>query len=312
MDSIIGNRTLLSKAAIDTTTLGNGGKMNAEQSKKFITFMRDYSAFLRMVNFITMTTPRRVLEYGDINKRAMRKQKENQDNEATGTFSTNQRELLSVGVIMPYDITFQFMKENIEKGNISSTLAKLFAQQFVNDTLDLAFNGDEAQNGDPFLSINDGWIKIAEADSGTHKFDTAGVSSPMKIFDGLLSMIPTKYYEMYKTEDKSLIKILVPSSLNTAYKHELTERNTALGDSLLIGGKNVLYDGHEIIPVGYLPDGVPMATPLDNLAYGVFGQSLETYHEVVPRKTRHEYTLLADFDFEMHNPDVLAIGKKRT
>ena len=40
------NRTLLSKAAVDTATLGTGGKMNPEQSKKFITFMKDYSPLL--------------------------------------------------------------------------------------------------------------------------------------------------------------------------------------------------------------------------------------------------------------------------
>ena len=55
-----------------------------------------------------------------------------------------------------------------------------------------------------------------------------------------------------------------------------------------------------------------MVTPLKNLAYGVYGGSIETYHQVVPRHTRHEYTLLADFDFEIHNPDVLVIGKNRS
>lgn len=41
------NRSIIAKAAADTTSLGTGGKMNAEQSKQFITFMRDYSPFLK-------------------------------------------------------------------------------------------------------------------------------------------------------------------------------------------------------------------------------------------------------------------------
>lgn len=305
------NRTLLAKAAVNTDTLGTGGKMNPEQSKQFITFMKDYSAFLRSVDFITMQTTRRVLEYGDVSRRNMRKAKENEDNPATGSFSTKQRELNAVGVIMPYDVTFQFMKENIEQGQINTTLAKLFAQQFANDTVDLGFNGDESSS-DEFININNGWVSIAEADTNTHKVNSASFSTKRALFKGLLGEVPSKYFQMYQQEDKSLLKILVSHTVNREYKEELTERNTALGDSLLISGKNVTYDGFEIIPVGFLQDDVQMVTPLKNLAYGVYGENIETYHQVVPRKTKHEYTLLADFDFEIHNPDVIVIGKERS
>ena len=69
--------------------------MNPEQSKKFITFMKDYSTFLHSVDFINMQTTRRVLEYGDISRRNMRKAKENANNPATGSFSTIFKRLLS-------------------------------------------------------------------------------------------------------------------------------------------------------------------------------------------------------------------------
>ena len=39
------NRNIIAKAAVDTSALGNGGRMNAEQANQFITFMRDYSSF---------------------------------------------------------------------------------------------------------------------------------------------------------------------------------------------------------------------------------------------------------------------------
>lgn len=305
------NRTLLSKAAIDTATLQNGGKMNPEQADKFITYMQDFSTFLQRVTFIRMLSTRRTLDMGEVSKRNMRKQKENQENAATGTFKTKQRELSAVGVIMPYDVSFQFMKENIEKGNINDTLAKLFAQQMSNDTVDLAWNGDES-NSDEFLNINNGWLKIIEGDSESHKFDSAGITSRIDLFGKMLEMVPSKYFQLYQEEDKSKLKIFVPYSDNRAYKQELTERNTALGDSVLISGKNVTYDGFEIVPVGFIPDGQRIISTYENLAYGVFGDSLEVYHDVVPRKTRHEYTLLADFDFEIHNPDAIVSAKNRS
>lgn len=305
------NRVLLAKAAIDTATLGTGGKMNPQQAEEFMTYMQDYSAFLRLVDFIKMTSTRRLLEDLEVNNRGMRRAKENDDNAPTGTATIKQRELNAVGVIMPYDVTFQFMKENKKAKNINSVLARLFAQQFVNDTVDLGFNGDESSS-DEFLNINDGWVTIAENDTNTHKVDNAGLTSKMKLFSAMLADVPSKYFQLYQKEDKNLLKILVSPTVNREYKEELQQRNTALGDSLLVNGRNVLYDGHEIVPVGYLPDNVQMVTPLKNLAYGVYGGGFEVYHDVVPRKTRHEYTLLADFDFEIHNPDALVIAKNRT
>jgi hypothetical protein len=77
---------------------------------------------------------------------------------------------------------------------------------------------------------------------------------------------------------------------------------------MIVDGKHVTYDGHEIFPVGFIPDGVLIATPFENLVYGIYGQSLQTYSQVVPRKTRHEFTLMADFDMEIENPDALVIA----
>ena len=43
------SRTIIAKAAADTSALGTGGKMNAEQASQFITFMQDSSSFLKKV-----------------------------------------------------------------------------------------------------------------------------------------------------------------------------------------------------------------------------------------------------------------------
>ena len=308
----IENRTLVSKAAIDTSKLGTGGAMNPEQQTQFMNFMKDYSVFLRSVGIINMLSTQRYLDSIDVNKRSMRTQVENGDNPATGTVETKRRKLVAVGAIMPYDISFQFMKENIEGDNINTTLARLFAQQFANDSVDLAWNGDES-DADPFLKINDGWLKIAAGDADTHKYDTEGSKDYLgKVFPSLLAEMPSKYFQLYQEEDKNLITIFCSHAVNRAYKQQLQQRNTALGDSMIVDGKHVTYDGHEIFPVGFIPDGVLVATPFENLVYGIFGQSLQTYHDVVPRKTRHEYTLLADFDMEIENPDALVIADDYT
>jgi len=307
------NRSLISKAAVDTATLGTGGKMSPEQATQFLTFMQDYSVFLKNVGIINMTKTSRELDSLEVNKRAMRRQVENADNPVTGTVKLARRRLDAIGVIMPYDVTFQFMKENIEAQNINTTLARLFAQQFANDSIDLAFNGDESLTSDNFLSINDGWLKIIKGDPDTHKVDTAGsVDYLNKVFPNLLAGMPGKYYQLYQDENKSKIKIFCSPGVNRAYKRQLQDRNTALGDSILVGGQNVTYDGFEIYPVGFMPDNILFATPFENLAFGLYGPSLEVYHDVVPRKTRHEYTLLGDFDMEVINPDAIVVADDLT
>ncbi|MGN1480748.1 hypothetical protein [Porcipelethomonas sp.] len=306
------NRAIIKKAAADTSALGTGGRMNAEQATQFMTFMQDYSPFLKKTNFIRMTKTTRDLDSLEVNKRALRRQVENDDNPATGTVSHKRRSLKAVGVVMPYDVSFQYMKENIEGENINTTLAKMFAQQFANDTVELAFLGDESSDDD-FISINDGWIKIAKNDSDTHKFDTEGSTDYLNtVFPGLLNAMPDKYYNLYTEEDKSKIKIFCSPTVNRKYKQQLQARNTALGDALITGGKNVSYDGFEIVPVAFIPNDVQIVTPYENLVYGIYGQSLEVYNQVVPRKTRYEYTLLADFDMEINNPDALVIGDNFT
>lgn len=302
------NRTIIAKAAADTSALGTGGKMNAEQANKFMTFMQDYSPFLNKVNFIRMTKTTRDLDSLDVNKRALRRQAENTENAPTGTVSHMRRTLNAVGVIMPYDVTFQYMKENIEGENVNTTLAQMFAKQFANDTVELAFLGDESSD-DNFININNGWLKIAKDDSATHKFDTEGSTDYLNtVFPGLLDSMPDKYFNLYTEEDKSKIKIFCSPAVNRKYKRQLQARNSALGDALITGGQNVNYDGFEIVPVAFIPDDMQIVTPYENLVYGIYGQSLEVYSQVVPRKTRYEYTLLADFDMEINNPDALVIG----
>ena len=302
------SRTIIKKAAADTSALGTGGKMNAEQASQFITYMQDSSSFLKKVNFIKMLKTTRDLDSLEVNKRALRRQKENAENAATGTVTHKRRTLSAVGVIMPYDVTIQYLKENIQGQKADTKLAQMFAKQFANDSVELAFLGDETDS-DNFININNGWIKIAKSDSDTHKVETNSSTDYLNtVFPALLDAMPTKYYSLYTDEDKSKIKIFCSTSVNRKYKQQLQSRNTALGDALITGGKNVSYDGFEIVPVAFMPDDVQIVTPYENLIYGIYGQSLEVYHDVKPRFTRHEYTLLADFDMEINNPDALVIG----
>ena len=90
------------------------------------------------------------------------------------------------------------------------------------------------------------------------------------VFPALLDAMPTKYYSLYTEEDKSKIKIFCSTSVNRKYKQQLQSRNTALGDALITGGKNVSYDVFEIVPVAFMPDDVQIVTPYERLLLSGF------------------------------------------
>lgn len=306
-------KTLIARAAINTALLGNGGKMNPEQAEKFISYMVDNSPFLKSIQVINMTSTRRDLDSIELGIRAMRKQSEGTEVDATGTVTHAKRSLSAVGVVMPYDISYQYKKENLEGKNIDETLARLFARQFGNDTLDLAFNGDESSS-DAFVKINNGWIKIGKTDTNTHKVDTASLGSDYlnKIFPAMLDSLPPKYIQTFMLEDNSLIKFFVSPATARAYKEQLQTRNTALGDAMITGGKLAKYDGYDIVPNGYIPDGVVILTPQTNLVYGIYGGNIEHFKEEKPRRATTEHTILADTDFEIANPDAFVIAYNAT
>ena len=262
------------------TTLAGGGKLTPEQSDKFITTVVENSTFLKKVQHYKMASPERYIEMLNIGKRMLRKAGEGEEPASSASISTARRKLSTVVIILPIDISYSFLEDNIEKTKAEQTILDAIAKQFANDT-----------KSDEFIKINNGWLALSRADSKTNKVDlTAVTDSPMKIMKAMLDAMPEKF----KTKD---IEFVCSSEFKDAYIEELTSRNTALGDKALTEAADIRYKGYLLNPRPYLSMyDIMLANPL-NIAYGV-QRDISIEFVKNPRKRMIEYTITARTDYE--------------
>jgi hypothetical protein len=97
---------------------------------------------------------------------------------------------------LPWEITEETLRENIEGQGLESTITTLMTTQLGIDLEDLYLNGDEAVAGGnvdhDFLYINDGWIK--QVSNGGHVYDATGLGGmSLDMFYSALAAVPNKY-----------------------------------------------------------------------------------------------------------------------
>lgn len=300
---MISNRALIAKAAITSADLATGGKLNPEQANKFIDYMVDQSAFLKDIRTERMAGPTKDLDFIGVANRIIRKGVEATEPTETAGIQTSKKQLNSVEVILPADISLTFLEDNIERAGAEDHIAQMLALQFANDLTDLAWNGDTA-SADTFVQIDDGFIKLAKSSADNHKFDTNG-STDYKgvVFPGMLNMLPNKW-----KANKAELRFYVSPTVAEAYIEQLTTRQTAWADELLQTGKLPQYKGITIFPVDYIPDDVITLTLRKNLATGI-QREFTSDRERKPRKRVIEYTMTGRVDAaQIVVDDALVIG----
>lgn len=305
---LISNRQLIAKGAITTGALETGGRLNPEQANKFIDYMVDQSAFLKDIRTERMDGPTKDLDFIGVASRIIRKGVEAKEPTETAGIQTSKKQLNTVEVILPADISISFLEDNIERAGAEDHIARMLALQFANDLTDLSWNGDidieDTNDWKDFLSIDDGFIKLAKISTQTHKFDTEGSTDYKgKVFHGMLSLLPNKW-----KANKAELRFYVSPTVAEAYIEQLTVRQTAWGDELLQTGKLPQYKGVTIFPVDYIPDDVIILTPRKNLAIGIQRQ-FTNERERKPRKRVIEYTMTSRVDVaQIVVDDALVIG----
>lgn len=300
------NRRLLAKS-ISTADLNTGGHLNPEQSNKFIDYMVDNSVVLKHCTVIRMKSDTYNLDNIGVQSRIIRAGIENEAPTNVAGVSTGRRQLRVTEVILPFDIGFQFLEDNIEKQGAEDHIAQLFAAQFANDVEDLGCNGDTAAVAGPdqdFLKISDGWIKIARGEAGFHKYQLAA-SKDYKgvVFPGMLKAMPNKW-----KRNVGQLAFLVSPTVEEEYRLSLSSRSTALGDEQLVSANNQKFAGVQVVPVPFLAEGDMILTNWKNLAYGIHEREIRVGKQVQERKRLVEYTTTARVDYQWVTPDAAVVS----
>ena len=217
---MIDNEKLLKSAITtdDITGTNKGGKLNPEQADRFIDYMVDNSEILKDIRIERMHSPEKLLDFLLVDGRIIRKVTEGEQPSELIGVKTKRKELRSVKIMVPADISQEFLEDNIEREQARDHIVRMLSQQFSNDLADLLFNGDSTATGTDatFLTIGDGIIKQAKDSTVTHKIDfpasVANNDYKDSILPAMLSALPDKF----KT-DRNNLRFYCASSVADAY-----------------------------------------------------------------------------------------------
>lgn len=291
------NNELIEQIQKSGLLTSDGGLMPPEAANRFIDLTVDQSTILKKLSVEKNIASERFLDTIGVGNRMIMKAGEPAVT-TSGDIkkpTLSRRSLVPVDCILPYDISFKWLDENIERNNAEQTINRAFAAQFSNDLVDLMINGDKAAapgSDQKFLQITDG-LKVRLTNDPNSHFADRGDSTDWKgqVFPAMLKSLPAKY----KTDPSKLL-FLTGFDLADEYITSLAERGTPLGDLYLTEGRSAFYKGIPVQPVPSMPYGMVILTNPLNIAVG-FGSSIKVYRQLKPRELNIEYTITSRVDF---------------
>ncbi|WP_162175156.1 HK97 family phage prohead protease [Fodinicurvata fenggangensis] len=298
--------------AIDSSLFTGGGKLAAETADRFVDYLIEQQVALSRVQVRRMNSPEGHTDELTVTSRRLRRGSEGTAPTPADAVGVRRRGLSTVEVIWAEDVTLTFLEDNIEQQDAEQAIAGLLAKAFGNDVNDLAWNGAEAETGDPFRSINDGWIALAEADAAVNDLDLADVahgidgdSSARDVLALLLRQQPVRF------RGRTDQAIFVPVAFAERYAEETASRQTALGDRVLVGGfPELRYFGIPVIPEPHLTGATGeriMMTPAGNLFFGIQRQ-MTVDGQWQPRRRVVEYTMTARTDYQYATGEAIVLA----
>lgn len=300
--------------SLTTTNLVTGGLLNPAQADAFITYMFELTLMTKL-RLVRMTTPKQDIDKLGIGTRLLRKATEMTTVTDATTFTLGKVQLVTQKCVLPWDISRDTYKQNIERSGVADTVQRLMAVQAGNDIEDLAISGD-TDSVDGLLSVNDGWLKIAKSSAETHQVMASGSGITKGFFSRMIKAMPTKY----KTR-RAELRFYAPPNVVQDYIDGLADRETQLGDALIQEGARALAYGIPIVEVPMLPQDLAgtyvgatgnhadvLLTFPENFITGVL-EDIVVFHWFNPRKDSHEFTMYVELDFQLENCDAIVLGR---
>lgn len=302
------NSRIISKAALNTSDL-TAGLLSPEQSR---TFLRQTFEATPLGNLIRHEMRR--ANAGEIDKigiasRILRKKTENVDDNYRAKPTFGKIEYSCTPVRLPWEITEETLRENIEGQGLEATITELMTRQLGVDLEDLYLNGDTATaetNEDyDFLKINDGWIKQIEANG--HVEDRTSISSgamSIDVYYDALAEMPNKY-------NNGTLRWLMSPRRKQEWERYLIDKLITVGGGIT---DNLINNPAAIpaIPVPAMPDDKIILTNPKNLvvvnSYNVIIRKTTEGKEAIMQDKRF-YTIHLDFDPIIEEADATVLIK---
>lgn len=293
------NRQILKEGGTITTTgLQAGGILVPEQATKFLKQTFDATPLGNLVRHEIKKAKTGEIDKIGVGRRLLRKKVENSDDGYRAGVEHGKLEYSCTNARIPWEITEDTLRENIEGQNYEKLVTDLMTSQLGCDLEDIYLNGDtEVSAEDPdhdFLYQNDGWIK--QMKNGAHVVDCSATSSGLVTLDTFyqaLRAVPNKY------NNGSLRWLMSPHRKQEWERYILNQAVTAGG---IITDKRVENPAAvPVIDVPAMPDQCMILTNPKNLI------TINTYGVVIRKTTEGKEAILQDKRFYVIHLDFDAI-----
>lgn len=307
------SQILRAAGAVTTTDITAGGILTPEQAQRFIQETFEKTVLGPLVRHEQRRSPRGEMDKIGIDKRILRAKTEDKDDGYRVKPKHSKLEYVTTPVRLPWEITEETLRQNIEVQNYEAIVTNLMTTQLGLDREDLLLNGDtEApeQIQDPahpdepdqkidnpdldFLKINDGWYKLAKQNGLT--VDRAAINEgamDISVFYDAVTKLPNKY------NDGSLRWLMSPRRAMLWEQYLLNEMITAGGainDSLMRSPAGI-----PIVRVPSMPDDSIMLTNPKNLI------AVDTYNVIIRKTTEGKEAVMQDKRFYVVHFDMDAV-----
>lgn len=291
-DGFLTKEDLTQKADFGLSELQAGGLLNPTQQDKFFEMLINYPALIGQVRRIQMPSPQYEISKIGFGSRAFHVADtatpltESQRSKPT----TDKISLSSKKLMAQFNMPYEVFEDNITKGQLESTLLRLFANRLATDTEELGLLGDSASS-DPDLAAFNGYLKRLTA----HIVDATSTGIAPTTFNAAILALPAKY-----RRDLSKFRFFVsPNAKQQWSQWVITNRPNSLGDAALQGQVELMAHGIPLIGVPLMPAGKGIFTNPDNLIMGVQREiMMEAWKDIEAQVIKFVFSARVDFQVE--------------
>lgn len=279
------NRETIEKAVISAAdTLATSGALNPEQQNKFLDYVEDETTLKPHVRVVRFTPQSMKIHKIGVGQRVAVPASEARDPGVRNGVTTSQITITPKDIMVPFEITRDFLQYNIEESDAEEHVIKMMARAVANNTeelmvmgntLGVAVNPGNLPGGiddssrdvkDTFLALTSGFLTTAYTSGHKVDFEHAEIST--ELVTEMLASMPTKY-----KRNKANLRLFYSVEMDERLRARIGERATPAGDKALFGAEEMLKPmGVPHVPVALLqkrPTWVENATMT-----GVVAQSL--------------------------------------
>lgn len=294
------NEEILQKAAITTAEIAAAGRLNDAQADRFIDFVIDVTGLSGRTRVVRFRNDKMDIDKIGVGKRVAVAKKEAVDPGVRRKINTSKVTLQPEEIMVPWEISDEFVSENLEGEEVEDTIMRLMATQFGNDLEELYIQGDKlgmlrfesdlVDGGSPtevivdtYLKLQDGWLKRA---GESHIVDNDGKNIQHQVFSDMIVEMPSKF-----KRNKRNLRFFASDTTEQLFRNNLAARATGLGDQAATSEMNLRPFGIELVPLALLPQ-TPLVT--EHLTVTVAGSPFALKHKNIVAGS--ELVTLQDID----------------